>query len=293
VTELILTRGLPSSGKTTWALAWVAEDEENRARVNRDDLRQTLYGRHWPVPERQVTVAQHAAVRALLEAGVSVVVDDTNLRARHARDYADIAADLGVDFRVKEIAARAVTCITWDAARALRGERAVGADVILQMDARYRDRPPIVASERAPAWRYVPDDLLPKAWIVDLDGTLALMGDRSPYDWSRVGEDALNEPVARLAWSLAAVSLVVVLSGRDAVCRPQTEAWLKANEVEYEELLMRPAGDTRKDSIVKLELFHEVAARYHVLGAVDDRDQVVAMWRSIGLLCAQVAPGNF
>ena len=42
MTALVITRGLPGSGKTTYARAWVAEDREHRARVNRDDIRQML-----------------------------------------------------------------------------------------------------------------------------------------------------------------------------------------------------------------------------------------------------------
>lgn len=295
MTELILTRGLPASGKTTWALAWVAEDEESRARVNRDDLRQTLYGRYWPVPERRVSVAQHAAVRGLLAAGVSVVVDDTNLRAKTARDWADLAAELGVAFRIEEIATSAEVCIRRDKARAFRGERAVGEDVILQMDARYRDRPPIAATPAAPVWQYVPDRQLRGAWIVDIDGTLALnTSGRSPYEWHRVGEDSINRPVALLVRGLQRLGLgIVLLSGRDAVCRPETVAWLRRMAIDYDELLMRPEGDFRRDSIVKLEMFQALAARWSVIGALDDRNQVVEMWRSIGLPCCQVAPGDF
>lgn len=36
---LTITRGLPGSGKSTWAKAWTAADPTCRARVNRDDLR--------------------------------------------------------------------------------------------------------------------------------------------------------------------------------------------------------------------------------------------------------------
>lgn len=145
---------------------------------------------------------------------------------------------------------------------------------------------------------YVPDLAMAKAWLVDVDGTLALHhvgpGARSPYDWHRVGEDAPNRPVIDLVTALAERDFIVVMSGRDECCRPETEAWLATNVPCYTELHMRPAGDMRKDSIVKRELFETlVAPRWNVLGVIDDRDQVVAMWRSIGLMCAQVAPGNF
>jgi hypothetical protein len=73
-----------------------------------------------------------------------------------------------------------------------------------------------------------------------------------------------------------------------------TEQWLAKHEVPYAGLFMRPAGDSRKDSIVKRELFdRHVAATWAVRGVIDDRKQVVEMWRAIGLMCAQVAPGDF
>ena len=57
---------------------------------------------------------------------------------------------------------------------------------------------------------------------------------------------------------------------------------------------MRREGDNRKDSIVKHELFWKVVApHWNVIGVLDDRQQVVDMWRSMGLTCAQVAPGDF
>ena len=57
---------------------------------------------------------------------------------------------------------------------------------------------------------------------------------------------------------------------------------------------MRPAGDRRRDSIVKAELFdRKVRDEYRVLVVLDDRKQVVDMWRSLGLTCLQVAEGDF
>ena len=59
-------------------------------------------------------------------------------------------------------------------------------------------------------------------------------------------------------------------------------------------LHMRKAGDGRKDSLVKAELFWTYIAPYNNVQVVwDDRDQVVDMWRSLGLQVNQVAAGNF
>jgi hypothetical protein len=65
------------------------------------------------------------------------------------------------------------------------------------------------------------------------------------------------------------------------------------NGIPYDKLLMRQAEDTRKDSIIKLELFNEVKLDYYVVGVFDDRNQVVELWRDLGLQCYQVADGDF
>lgn len=299
--ELVITRGLPASGKTTWAKAWVEADPAARVRVNRDDLRHMLFGAYWGLTyaqEETVTVAQHAAVKAALSAGKSVVVDDTNLRARNARALLDIAAAVDADWSVEDLTWVPLdVCLGRDAQRRAEGRRAVGGDVIRGMHAKYLGRPlpPVaptttaVASVRA----YVPDESLPPAWLVDVDGTLAHMGDRGPFDWHRVSDDTPNLPVVELVTNLSNTAAIVVMSGRDEVCRQETKAWLDQH-IEFDVLHMRPEGDTRKDAVVKAELFWEhVAPVWNVRGVVDDRQQVVDMWRAMGLMCAQVATGDF
>lgn len=143
------------------------------------------------------------------------------------------------------------------------------------------------------------------AWLCDIDGTLALKGDRSPYDWSRVGEDAPNKPVITVARALAARSSLIFMSGRMEQCRDATQLWLHTHLcIRHPDqtihlcrypLLMRKDGDMRPDRVVKRELYEgHVKGLYEVEGVLDDRDQVVKMWREeLGLTCLQVAPGNF
>jgi predicted kinase len=312
--ELVITRGLPASGKSTWARSWVEEDPAGRARMNRDDLRANLYGTARPTHQQEsaISVVQQASVRALLAAGRSVVVDDLHLRARYVTAWVELAAQAGAGFAVRDFTDVPLDeCIRRDSERAARGDRAVGAEVIRDLFARFlasgRGLPASALVPRSvagadgaggPGATYRPDPALPLAWLVDIDGTLALMGStpraRGPFDWHRVGEDAPNPAVVDLVRALAAGAAVVVMSGRDESCRSLTEQWLARHEVPYDALFMRPAGDSRKDAIVKRELFdQQVVARWAVRGVLDDRRQVVEMWRAIGLMCAQVAPGDF
>ena len=57
---------------------------------------------------------------------------------------------------------------------------------------------------------------------------------------------------------------------------------------------MRKTGDNRKDAIVKREIYEtHIKDKYQVDYVLYDRNQVVEMWRSLGLTCLQVADGDF
>jgi len=310
MTTLTITRGLPASGKTTWAKQYQATEAPRAARVNRDDLRRVMHGglvgANWA--ERQVSVAQRAAVEELLRAGVDVICDDTNLRARVVRDFAGIAAECGADFEVKDFTDVPLeVCLERDATRP-EPDR-VGEEVIRGMHQRYLagrplplplpdlvtvGRPRVVAPGDPQLYR--PDEDLPEAVLVDIDGTVALMNGRSPYDMRRVGEDRPNLPVITAVRAMHSFGHhIVFCSGRTDDARAATETWLARHVgVPYEALFMRETGDTRKDSIVKAEIFErEIRQRWQVTGVFDDRAQVVRMWRALGLTVFQVAEGNF
>jgi hypothetical protein len=138
---------------------------------------------------------------------------------------------------------------------------------------------------------------LPVAWLVDVDGTLALSPHRNPYDWQTADVDLPNLSVITAVQALAAhasVSAIIAISGRHEQARELTARWLEAQAMPYNELLMRPNGDNRADDVVKEELFRaRIQTRYSVAGVIDDRDRVVKMWRRLGLVCFQVAEGDF
>jgi len=294
---LTITRGLPGSGKTTWA-----RQQAGHVRVNRDELRRMLHGGplHTGWAEVQVTLAQQAQVDALLRAGLNVICDDTNLRAKAVRELAELGRQAGASVVVRDFTQVPVeVCIARDALRP-EPER-VGEDVIREMWQRYLAgrRLPLPVPDPAPAvtpTHYEPPPGMPEAFLVDIDGTVAVMGDRSPYDETRVPEDRPNEPVIRVVRALHAAGYrIVFCSGRTDGSRESTAAWLAEHVgVPYDALHMRKSGDQRKDSIVKAELFdRHVRHAYRVVGVLDDRVQVVRMWRSLGLTVLQVAEGDF
>ncbi|GAA1581465.1 AAA family ATPase [Streptomyces globosus] len=296
--------GLPASGKTTAARALQAEAAGRMRRVNLDDLRAML---DLPDPERErsyrheqtVLAVQDAAVRAAVDDGFDVVVDNTHLTSRIPKRLKAAVAGRA-EFVVHDFTHVPVEeCLRRDAAR----ERPVGEEVIRGLALK-------LAGARKGGWRltaewlndepavtpYTADPALPPAVMCDIDGTLALTGDRSPYDFTRCEVDLLNEPVryALEAFRRGEGDTIVLLSGRGEEHRPQTEAWLERHGVPYDELWMRPLGDTRRDDVVKAELFDaHVRHRYAVRVSLDDRDRVVALWRRMGLPTWQVNYGDF
>lgn len=140
-----------------------------------------------------------------------------------------------------------------------------------------------------------------KTVIVDIDGTIALReGEdaRGPFDYDRVAEDTPNLPVIAVVEALAAAGYqIVFLSGREAVdaCYTDTLIWLDTHlDLDHIELYMRAYEDHRQDAIIKRELYDAHLADRDILCVIDDRDQVVRMWRQdLGLTCMQVAYGDF
>lgn len=132
-----------------------------------------------------------------------------------------------------------------------------------------------------------------RAIICDIDGTLAHMGDRSPYDWHKVGIDTVDQVIIDLLRRYDNRTIILV-SGRDEVCRKETVEWLNENQVPFNHLFMRAYNDNRKDNIVKQEIYkRDIKDKFTIEFVLDDRNQVVKMWRDNGLKCLQVAEGNF
>lgn len=310
MTKLWVMRGISGSGKSTKARE--IADANDAVVVCRDDLRKQLLGSHWTgkkVDEDRVTIAEQASVLAFLKAGVSVVVDATHLHAPYVRKWAKEATRLAVEFEVVDVVDDVAVCRQRDHQRMLDGGRYVG-DKVIEQQAKRAKRPLITAEPFIIEPVTYMDDL-PDCVIVDIDGTVANHeGIRSPYDYSKVSQDGVHENIAWLVRTIyyamtprcdgEAPVDIIFMSGRDHTCRADTEAWLDKFDIPFDRLIMRPAdavdaaGNKLADYQVKYALFNEhIRGKYNVRVVFDDRQQVVDMWRQLGLNCAQVAPGDF
>ncbi|MGV6819248.1 MAG: phosphatase domain-containing protein [Parvularcula sp.] len=139
--------------------------------------------------------------------------------------------------------------------------------------------------------------------ICDLDGTLALIehrrhlieGRNKKWDlfFKACPDDKPNWPIIHSVRSLMASGdhRIEIWSGRSDEVRAETETWLRQHGLGGLPLRMRPAGCYTPDNQLKEEWLLSEDQKPDLV--FDDRDKVVAMWRSHGIVCAQVAPGNF
>ena len=295
--ELLMLKGLPGSGKSTYA-----KSLKGYKRVNMDDLRQMLDDGKWSkANERIMQRVRKGIIWDLMRAGKNIVIDDTNLHSKHSemlsgmvKEHAALAAAVtertlpgwtsyaNYTFKEHFVDTPVEECIKRD----LQRQYSVGKDVIMRMYNQYL-KPPAQDQE----W----DQSLPTCVLVDIDGTVAKMVNRGPYDWAKVGDDEPKHEIIELVEDLMMVYEIVFMSGRDGSCYEATNKWLQDNIKQcHYQLFMRAEGDSRKDSIVKQELYEEhIKGKYNVHLVLDDRDQVVRLWRDLGMTCLQVADGNF
>lgn len=303
--EVKILVGIPGCGKTTYAMNLVRSDP-TWVRVSRDDCRATLTGNDFPGAkyETLVDTMMDSVTDVALKKGFNVVIDNTHCRMQSLKDTimkwskkATVKVHIvGSELSLKQIKEQNTQRV-----------KVVPEEVIDNMHKGFRH----ILSHKAEVDEFItemstviePSDTTfkqdvtkKKAIIVDIDGTVAKMGDvRGPFDWHKVYLDKPVHEVLNIVRSLSPTYEVIFMSGRDEAARELTEAWLTAHYGQEFKLYMRGKGDARKDCIVKEELFMKhVEPYYYVECALDDRDQVVALWRNtLGIKCLQVDYGSF
>lgn len=301
--KLILTVGIPGTGKSTWAKNFVLEND-NYLRVSRDDYRRMLFNVQMGEYEQEnlITKIVNSTVRTSLTSGVNVIIDQTNVKRKYIEaliqefnDIADIEfKTFGFDVNLQELHERNQNRLITERVPKEVIDNMYNSLKFLKNNYEFESISKGTYSEVKNNFKHV-RNAKNNCYIFDIDGTLAERGDRGPFDWDRVGEDTLKADVFKVLdllfeWGI----FMFIFSGRDSICRKETEEWLRKHDIEYDDLYMRAEGDNRKDSIIKQELFEQhIEGKYNCLGVFDDRDQVVKMWRDIGVTCFQVDYGNF
>lgn len=320
--KVILCVGIVASGKSTWAKEEVKKDPTGTIRVNRDDLRIMMSNYVYSEDNEKLVVSiRDQIIISSLKRGKNVIIDDTNLNRRNFDDICKLVKSAGIDCMVME----KPFYVDLDEAKSRNAKREgfalIPEDVIEKMWKKsggtghkfYKGRIEMINSYNSAADSVEQniDRSLPWAIICDLDGTVSLFNVtrkdgsievrhpgapvRNPYDASQADNDMVNEPVMEVLERMSNAGYQVIFcSGRTEQYRSQTIKFLNKHATFPYQLIMRQSGDSRKDSVLKEELYqNNIAGRYNVFFVMDDRSSVVAFWRSKGFHCWQVNPGDF
>ena len=172
-----MCKGLPASGKSTWAKEFVAKNP-NFIRLNKDDFRAMMGGEFSREKEEIVLSLRDDSMLYALGKNMGVIVDDTNFNPIHEESIRRIANMRKSEVEIKFFDVPLSECIERNAKR----ENPVPEKVIREMSKKY--------NVGVPKYPTNPCDVTkPRAFIFDIDGTLAKMNGRSPYDYSKVSTD--------------------------------------------------------------------------------------------------------
>ena len=286
---IIVLTGVPASGKSTWAREY-ASNHLDTVIVSRDEIREAT-GKYW-VPDREnyISEVEEFQIRSAIKNNLNVIIDATNLNPKTVEKWNNLAVELNQKIEFKPFFIDFKTALERDQSRS----RQVGKKVLISFFSKYF--PEELTNYYKDTRTFVAYDESKKDCIlVDIDGTVAIHQGRSPYDLSKVSEDLPNTPLLKVLKSLNDQGYpIIFVSGREDICRNDTETWLNQNFPDWDQLIMRKKDDFRKDCIVKEEIYHTlIEPKYNVIAVFDDRNQCVDMWRKLGLLCNQVYYGDF
>lgn len=274
-----MTVGISASGKTTWA-----ESQKNIVNINRDNIRFSVVQpdsdwstyKHNKKNEKRVTEIELEVAERAVRFEADIIVSNTNLNPKTREFWKDFAKHHNYEFEIKEFPITLEEAIKRDNLR----QNGVGERVIRKQ---YYQWLKYIGRKT-----YTPNEQLPNCIIVDIDGTVAEMSGRGPFEWNKADTDLPRQFVIDVVTGYADRHNchIVFLSGRDGCCYAKTYDWIAkyvGHDISWT-LNMRKTKDFRKDYIVKEEIFWNfVAPKYKVIGVFDDRPQVLRMWNELKL----------
>lgn len=297
--DIILTTGLPGSGKSTWAKKHAEQFNGDVVLTSRDDIRAMLgigpIGNK--AQEELVSKVQDDIIVRVINEGKGLVVHDTNLNARSATRIKKLF-DGEVKFGVADFTDVPVdVCIERDAQRPNPVGETVIRTMAKQLQKQWRLTPEWL-NDKTLSDPLVYDPSLPWCVVFDTDGTTA-HHNRSPYDYPKCYTDSVDPNIKMLLKIIYAQGeydtiRLIGMSGRPDTWRDMTQQWYTDNGIFYDAFYMRPAGDSRPDTVIKQEMYDKhIRGKYNVLVHLDDRNSVVRAIRKLGVKVLQVAPGDF
>jgi predicted kinase len=296
--KILILIGVPASGKSTWTNDFLRNNPDY-VRVSRDGFRFML--RNDPAPEPKIegiiTDLVTSTIHKLLARKLNVIIDNTNIRRQDIYDFInEFKYSADIDFRVFDISLK--KAIERDSLR--EKDKIVGEHRLTEMFKDYKvlmdsfDFQPVKRDYNRPTVEPTWISPLPDCVLVDMDGTLANMGKRNPYDWEKIYKDDLNLMVyEQIQYHKSRGRKIIIFTARDGAAKKNTEDWLELYEVPYDELIIKGVDDNRKDSVVKREMFeNHIKGKYNPICVYDDRLSVLKLWYELGVFSFNVNQGN-
>lgn len=294
-----MSKGLPASGKSTWCKEFI-KGKKDWVRVNNDDFQQMMFGVAFAEGRGDfLDKARMHFVDWLMEKKMNIIIDNTNLHPKQEVYYRELVemwnAEIVEGQRIGELYEFSIKDFT-DVpvneclVRNRQRPEPIPDKVIYNMYNQYlkKEVPPLIQ-----------DKALPRAIVVDLDGTMSLVTTRSPHDLSRVYEDEVNFPIVALVNDMHALGKTIFfISGREQVAYDNTIRWLedKAGFAKGSYFIyLRPDKDKRPDTQFKKDIFEQhIKDKYYVDFWIEDRWRMThAVRNELGITCLQCADGHF
>jgi predicted kinase len=304
IKKVILTRGIPGSGKSTWAKAWVAEDPENRVRFNWDDMRKMM-GPYW-VPSREHVNAHllFAGLHAVshVDEPYDVVIDNMNLNPKSCKSIVEWVSlfnnseqsnksNTMYTVEYKDFFIPLEECIRRDAQR----KEPVGEQTIRKIWNSYKHFIQTTNVENyvnnLRAW----DIGKPTCVVVDMDSTLCFNTTKRPWFGEGATEGMINDVpnggVCDVVIELQKTYPIIIATGRDTTQVDVTKQWLSDHGINPKDYYFRTKGDRRKGVEVKREQIEKIMEKYNILVVFEDCEPIVEMYRELGLTVLQPNKG--
>jgi predicted kinase len=306
--NIYIVYGPPLSGKTTFTNLITKYDPDIKI-VSRDIIRDNLKDHsNLPEIEKIITKIEESYIINLVKHH-DIILDNTFSKISYLKDLIKIIVKSKTkDVKLKFVDFSDVPIETL-LQRLQNRERKVPEDVIKKMHNRckqnWKEFNKIifdfnnnlgVTSNTEEIIYQIPSGKNYNGIIVDIDGTLSHSGGlRTPFEYHKVIDDKIDEIIRHIIVVYRSLGYqIIVVSGREDSCYEMTRDWLNKHGVPYDYMYMRKSGDFRKDSIVKKEIYEKyIKDNFNIIFCLDDRNQVVDMWRSIGIKCLQVQEGDF
>lgn len=306
--NIYITYGPPLSGKTTFASLITKNDFDIKI-ISRDIIRENLKNHsNSPEIEKIITKIEESYIINLIK-HYDLILDNTYSKVSYVKDLIkNITKSKVKDVKLHLVDFSDIPLETL-MQRLENRERKVPIEVIKNMHNRCRQNLKEIKniihnynnnlgipSNTEGIISKIPTGNRYNGIIVDIDGTLSHSeGLRTPFEYHKVINDNIDEIIRHIVVVFRGLgNHIIIVSGREDHCYEMTSQWLNKHGVPYDYMYMRKTGDFRKDSVIKKEIYEKyIKDNFNILFCLDDRNQVVEAWRSIGIKCLQVQEGDF